>query len=257
MWGDFERDVLAQLQSSLGDGLISFLWTDRERRLITKSPSVRNIDMVFTFFPQARLILLVRDGRSVVESCMATFGWEFERAARSWAKAAAAIRRFEATHTDRKDQYLIVRYEDLVDDVRGSLSGILRFLDLEEAGFDYDAAENLPVRGSSFYLGPGRSSVHWDPVEKGSDFAPKERWQIWTATRHERYAWIAGDQARYFGYGSVAPSRGRVDVMRNVILDWRWRTKNVARTTIYRARVRLGTASRPLRQRLGLVAAKP
>jgi hypothetical protein len=120
--------------------------------------------------------------------------------------------------------------------------------------FDFEAARALPVRGSSFYLGPGHRSVHWEPVEKGPDFAPKERWRSWTRGMHERFEWIAGDQLRSFGYRTVVPPvTGSRDAIRHGILDILWRSRSVARTAVYLTRVKVGTATRPLREHLGLV----
>ena len=66
--------VGATTKTGLGDGLVSFLWVERDRRLVAKTASVRNVDRFFTFFLRAHLLILVRDGRSVVQSCMSTFG---------------------------------------------------------------------------------------------------------------------------------------------------------------------------------------
>ena len=44
---------------------------------MTKSPSVAHLDRFFAFFPRARLLILVRDGRSVAQSAIDTFGVEF------------------------------------------------------------------------------------------------------------------------------------------------------------------------------------
>jgi hypothetical protein len=151
-------------------------------------------------------------------------------------------------------RYLLVRYEDLLDDLKGSLADILRFAELDQDLFDFEAAADLPVRGSSAYFGPGHTSVHWEPVPKGPDFEPKERWRSWSAEMHERFEWIAGRQLRQFGYASSPDQvRGAGKVLRHRIMDWRWRAKTAAQRGVYRARVRLGTASRPLRERLGLI----
>jgi Sulfotransferase family len=254
MWGTFDDALLQRLYASLGDGLLSFLWVERDRRLVAKTPSVRHIDRFFTFFPRARLIILVRDGRSVVHSCVSTLGWDFDRASKGWAAAADEIRRFELSRPSGDDCYLLVRYEDLLDDLSGSLSNILRFLDLDQEEFDFDAAATVPVRGSSSYFGSGRTSVHWDPVPKGPDFDPKERWRSWSPDLHERFEWIAGRQLRYFGYESTTgPVRAAGSVLRQRLLDARWRGRTTARSAAYRARVKVGTATRPLRERLGLV----
>ena len=256
-WGTFSSDLTSDFHRSLGDGLISFLWVDRSRRLVTKTPSVRHVGRFFTFFPDGRLIILVRDGRSVVQSAMTTFGWEFDRAAREWAAAAEEVRRFQTRYQHLADRYLLVRYEDLLDDLEGSLDRVFRFLDLGSESFDFEAARALPVRGSSFYFGPGRSSVHWEPVEKRDDFTPKERWRVWTIAMHERFEWIAGDELRHFGYRSIAPPIvGSPDVIRHHLLDWTWRVRSGIRSTAYAVRVRVGSATRPVRRRLGLARAR-
>jgi len=256
MWGVFDEELMRRFNESLGDGLISFLWKDRGRRLVAKTPSVQHIDRFFTFFPRAHLLILVRDGRSVVQSCMSTFGWEFDRAARNWASAADEIRRFFENERPPKERYLLVRYEDLLDDLKGTMLEILRFAQLDDVSFDLQAASELPVRGSSSYFGSGRDSVHWDPVARGPDFDPKDRWRSWSADMHERFEWIAGRQSRYFGYApSTDPVRAAGSVFRQRFLDARWRGKTTARSAAYRARVKVGTATRPLRERLGLVRA--
>ena len=81
LWGEFESRIEDRLAAALGEGLVSFLWVKRDRRLLAKSPSVRNLHRFFTFWPDARLVILIRDGRSVVQSCMRTFGWDFDLAA--------------------------------------------------------------------------------------------------------------------------------------------------------------------------------
>lgn len=258
IWGVFDDDLVPRLREGLGDGLISFMWQDRERRLVMKTPSVRHIDRFFTFFPRARLIVLLRDGRSVVQSCMSTFGWDFDRAARDWAAAAEEIGRFEGKRRYPADRYLSVRYEDLLDDLKGSLSRIFDFLELDEGTFDLEAADALPVRGSSSYFGPGREAVNWDPVEKGPDFDPRERWHSWTPQMHERFEWIAGKQMRSLGYQSVGdPVRAARKVARHTLLDWNWQARAVIKSAGFHARGRLGTATRPLRERLGLVRSRP
>jgi protein-tyrosine sulfotransferase len=251
-WGDFAPDVGERLQAALGDGLISFLWTDRSRRLVTKSPSVRHLGRFFVLYPGARLLILVRDGRSVVQSSMETFGWDFDRACRAWADAAEEILRFQQAEAARSDRWRLVRYEDLVDDPEGQLRPILAFLGLDPARYDFAAARGLPVRGSSAF-GRRDGEVHWEPVAKDASFAPKERWRSWPGGRLERFDWLAGDQLRRLGYPASPPRRGVARSVGNILRDWRWSTARAARLAVYRSRGRLGTASRPLRRRLGLI----
>ena len=95
IWGTFPANIADHICAGIGEGLLSFLWTDRERRLLTKNPSVRHLDRFFRFFPAGRLVILVRDGRSVAQSAMDTFGWSLDRACREWSAAAKTIDRFQ------------------------------------------------------------------------------------------------------------------------------------------------------------------
>lgn len=253
-WGVYADDVMKRLHESLGNALVDFLWVDRERRLLTKSPSVANLELFFDFFPRARLLVLVRDGRSVVQSCMTTFGWDFDLAARRWAEAAEAIHRFDRLHADSRLPYRVVRYEDLVDDLEGTMRKALEVVDLDVDAFDFPTAAALPVRGSSAFFGPERHSVHWEPVTKDPSFSPNQRWHGWDAALRERFDWIAGPQLEYFGYDrGTRPAKGVAAAARHTALDCGWRARTTSRHLAFRLRVRLGTASRPLRQRLGLV----
>ncbi len=248
-WGTFGSELPGRLHASLGAGLLSFLSVDPSRRLVVKNPSVRHLDRLFDFFPEARLLILVRDGRSVAQSCMATFGWSFERAVHAWADGADAIQKFRTTHSALTDRWQLVRYEDIVDDLDNRLPSILEFLDLDLNGYDMSAARNLPVRGSSAFFGAGRSSVSWDPVQKDDTFAPKERWRAWPAPWLERFEWIAGRQLRAFGYEIPAVPRSSNGVARHHLLDLAWTARLNARL----ARAHLAASLRPLRRRLGLL----
>jgi protein-tyrosine sulfotransferase len=244
-WGTFTGDLPGKLRASLGDGLASFLSVDRQRRLVTKSPSVRNLPLFFSFFPRARLLVLVRDGRSAVQSAMTTFAWDFDTAAHVWAEGAEQIRQFDRAHQDSGLCYRIIRYEDLVDDVQRTVTGILDFLDLDRDRFDFTAAASMPVRGSSVLFGPGRAGVNWDPVEKDAAFAPKERWREWDPALLQRFEWIAGEQLRHFGY--QASPDGPTPVLwplRQQMLDWRWRSGRFARRAGYWVQRRVHAARR-------------
>lgn len=251
MWGEVTPDVLLAFERGLGEGLISFLGADPHRRLVTKTPSVRNLELFSTFFPTAKLLILMRDGRSVVQSCIDSFGWEFDRAARMWRAGARAIARFQSAATSPED-FRVVRYEDLIDDLRPNLTEILSFVGLDPGPYDLDRAERLPVRGSSFFHGPGRSDVHWDPVEKDAGFDPVERWHGWREDRQARFDWIAGPELDLFGYPRRDRSWDVRDVLRHRALDSRWRSRVAARRAMYRARGSLGPLTRPLREKLGL-----
>lgn len=247
MWGRFPLGIEDDLLRSLGDGLMSFLWTDRSRRLVTKSPSVKNIARFHRLFPDAKLLILIRDGRSIVQSCLTTFGWDFETATHRFAESARELMAFLGAREEAQG-YLVVRYEDLVTDVRATMTGVLGFADLAVDRYDFSAAEKLPVRGSSAYPGPGRSGVHWEPVTKDVSFRPLERWASWDDAMLDRFAWIAGRESDALGY-DLGAHRTRSSTL-HLLRDARWYGSRGARRSLYRIRGRLGPLTRPVRDRL-------
>jgi hypothetical protein len=236
VYGHWHRWVIdekleAYLCQSLGEGLLTFLAAHHHgKRLVTKTPSVQNLRYCFKLFPHASLLILIRDGRAVVESRMRTFGEPFEVAVRKWAEAAAAIRQFDEAMRGTDCRYLIVRYDDIWTDVRGELQRILTFLDLELDRYDFAAATNLPVRGSSAF-GRKDGKVHWRPVEKTPDFDPLRRWSHWDRAMHERFNWLAGESLTTFGYHTIKyMTHPYLWAIRNLALDIKWWVESLLRS---------------------------
>lgn len=198
VWGSTEH-LRSHLIRCLGDGVLSFMSIDPSKRLITKSPSVENLDLFFDLFPDAQLLLLVRDGRDVVESGMRTFGWSFEGGARGWARGVDRLMCFDRVQREGIDRHRILKYEDLVTDTPGAVKELLEFLDLPVEDYPFERAERLPVRGSSRFLG-GRKEIHWDPVPRDDSFAPAHRWHSWDDDLKGLFEALAGPQLRALGY---------------------------------------------------------
>jgi protein-tyrosine sulfotransferase len=252
-WGVVSEQTVAELYASLGAALLDFLTVDDSRRLVTKNPSVTGIERVFKFFPTAHVIILVRDGRAVVESCVRTFGWDPDLAARRWAAAAATALRFVDGRVPDDRTVRMVRYEDLVADTRRQMTQLLSFLGLNRADYDLSAAERLPVRGSSVFFG-GKAKVHWEPVERTHEFDPLHRWGHWRAEQHRRFAWLAGRQQVALGYGldHAVPTTTAARAGQR-LASARWRARRAAKLGEYRLRGWLGPPTKPLRRRLGLI----
>jgi hypothetical protein len=234
-----ERELVCQC---IGDGLLSYLRLQvRNRRemagqghekplraLVTKTPSISNLNLFFNIFPNADLLILLRDGRSVTESSVKSFYRSFVEEARRWASGCAQIKRF--TEANRGGRFLVVRYEDLYSKTETEVHRILEFLRLDAAAYDFAAAMNLPVRGSSTLRQNGAEwsqtsvapGIHWSPVPKAPDFRPLERWSHWNRAQHERFNWIAASWLEYFGY-ELKSYRGN---------RWFWTVWNVALDTL-------------------------
>jgi protein-tyrosine sulfotransferase len=186
--------------SGSGDGVPS------SARLVTKTPSVTNVEHLLTFFPNARVILLVRDGRAVVESIVQGFNWDYETGIRRWDSAAREILKFRAAGGPALERSAVVRYEDLYTATESELRRLLTFLDLDPARFDFQRALSLPVRGSSVF-GQERGGSDSNQPEEAEEFSPLARAAHWSRWRHERFNRIAGESLESFGYERIVPGK--------------------------------------------------
>ena len=233
------EDVLCK---SLGDGLISFLFsqfsegdtvkkhgvdfdlrTPQEifsKRLVTKTPNVTNLQNFFKFFPRCPLLILIRDGRAVTESGAIGFKWHYEVAMQTWAGAARTILEFDKSSKATDGRCLIVRYEDLCDHLEDELQRVFDFLGLDPSVYDFEKAGKLPVLGSSVFRGNSKGEVHWDPVNRTTEFKPQLRHAHWNRAKHERFNWLAGKYLTELGYEKDQHANGRyLWFMYNIFLD--------------------------------------
>jgi len=231
------------LIENLGSGLINFLQqartrvlddtarrfgsshTDRNSRIVTKTPDIAGLQWCFRLFPAAQLLILVRDGRAVVESCVQSFEREPERVIRDWGHAAQKILQFDRTPKNKDRAYLLIRYEDLVQDLESEMRRILSFLNLDIKSYDFAAARHLPVVGSSSFK-RGAGPVHWLPVRKTAEFKPLERAKNWDRGQHERFNWICKGHLEAFGYEPKEYGSNRLLwTLWNRTKDLEWRVK--------------------------------
>lgn len=234
------------LYRCLGDSLVSFLNLQLNRkalaetsaadfesddlpklslkRLVTKSPSVdENLPHFFNLFPRACLLIIVRDGRAVVESLVKSFDCSYEVEIHRWAKAVRILLQFEKEIKNTNHKCLIVKYEDIYNKTEKELRRIFSFLGLDSDSYDFKATVNLPVRGSSELRAQGKK-MHWRPVEKAQDFNPIMRWRHWDRALHERFNWIAGDCLEQFGYTKQTQSKNQfLWIVWNILLDIIWK----------------------------------
>lgn len=195
--------------------------------LLTKTPSVAGIENFFDLFPDAYLIIIIRDGRAVVESGVRSFEWNYEDAMWRWREGARAILNLKENYQNSNKKFLIVKYEDLLMDEKCELLKIFGFLGLNPEVFDFDLAKSLGVTGSC-EVKKHAGVVHWQEAEKGKDFNPLTRFSNWDRKRHERFNWIAESQMSRLGYDIEAISSNRyLSVIRNRFLDAKWALRRI------------------------------
>lgn len=203
-WGEFDRltDVLL---ARLGGGIVDLLRSlAGPGQVVSKTPTPANLRLFRRVFPRCRLVVLVRDGRSVAESYVHGFGLDYEEAFRRWRAGAREI--IDALDAGVEPDAL-VRYEDLVNEPEPQLHRMLDALALDPDRFDWDRARSLPVYGSSFHRG-GADAVHWEPVGETAGFDPTTRDSSWPTRRHARFNWVAGEEMSMLGYPLRGPQPG-------------------------------------------------
>ena len=230
------EQVRDDLCKSLGEGLLSYLDQQPDgRRLATKTPSVRNLKHFFKIFPGARLILLIRDGRAVVESSVKSFGWSYELATQKWNEAARQIIDFNEIYRGTQAKYITVKYEDILDRPDQELRRVFEFLALDPRVYSFEQALDLPVFGSSqFYDQTKTGNAGWKRMKKTADFDPKSRWQHWSKTQHDRFNWIAGSSMVELGYMEQADlAESAFSQVWHGLLDKRWQFRMGLRSVTY------------------------
>lgn len=221
-----DDDSVLRIRRHLGAGIVNFLQEQTGgKRIVTKTPSVKNLQRFFDYFPNAHLLILVRDGRSVVESGIRSFNWHRDAAIHKWADAARTIESFDASQSAKpsRGECLVVRYEDLWLNMEAELDRILDFVDLPKDSYDFSAAAEMSVRGSSSIREQESQKIHWTPIAKTPSFDPMSRFSHWGRARHERFNWVAGKHLATFGYDQTRhPSAQSLWSFWNLLLDGGW-----------------------------------
>jgi len=216
-WG-IDEHTLDELDTALGNGICEFIGKNEKNRLIvTKTPSVQNLELYFRFFPRAPLLILVRDGRSIVESGIRSFGWRREAALHWLDREARTIVRWVRNHPRAGNGYRLVRYEDLWNEPVKTLKPLLEFLELDPQRYDFEQADQLPVRGSSEIVEQQDQDLHWDPVEKTDAFNPLTRHGGWSGFMHYRYQQVCGEAMEPLGYPPLELIR----------IPWWWKLRSL------------------------------
>ena len=180
-------------------GLVLALYAERwdKPRWGDKRPSYfKRIDELLAMFPDAQFVHLIRDGRDCVASLqhMSWWGSGSVGAMQNWVAAMQVGAR--CRRRLRADQYLELRYEDLVSQPRPELERLCAFL-----GEDFDGAMLQPEQVASAAVPERkRNRHHARTTDEVSDQAVG-RWEgdlePWEITLMEA---VAGRELRRHGY---------------------------------------------------------
>jgi len=93
-----------------------------------KTPSyLRHLDLLNSFFPQSKFIHIIRDPRDRALSVNLTWGKSMERATELWRREIKNASKWKL----KKDRYLEIKYEDLINDAESVLKLICDFLEID------------------------------------------------------------------------------------------------------------------------------
>lgn len=207
--GDVRRDML----SSIGSSMVNYARSvseDGSKRLLLRSPRANGVAYLPTLFPKSQLIVIVRDGRDVCASAERSWKrkhkwrWRAEWA-RRWNEGASAILQFLNSEASSQytDRWLLVRFEDLVTDMKPTMSSVLHFIGVNPETYPWSEAENAGVIGSCVTADEG--GLHWRPVEKQPGFNPIGRWKgEWSWAHRRLFKHIAQEKLQALGYADSA-----------------------------------------------------
>ncbi len=194
-------DILAMLA---GTWLRELQTQAAGKHILLKCPHVHNLSLAQHIFPDAKIILCLRDGRDVLDSTQKTFAKtslyrkNFRQIADEWRLAAEAIMTFSEGGLNENQNTMIVRYEDIIADQFEWVRKMLNHSGLDEVNYPWDEVDRMPVRGSS--RSKAALKNRWMPEAKHPNFNSVRRWASWSDSRKLRFDKLAGSALELAGY---------------------------------------------------------
>lgn len=160
-------------------------------------------DLLAEMYPDVTFIALIRDGFALCEGFIRR-GWSVERFGQMYKRVGQKM----IQDAQRKENYLIVRFEDLIDDPLATLQKVYTAagLDLNQVEmFRLQAKLSMDKDGKRQYaFGADDRETRWFPFEELSaqfrrDVNENQRARL-TPQNKEQFLALAKDTMGYFGY---------------------------------------------------------
>ena len=182
--------------------------------LLSKNPATKGIEHFKKFFPDAKLIFIIRDGRDTVNSLLRAAGYSekkglkrqyfFIQSAKNWAESARRIMNYRRSS---ETECIVVRFEELHQNCEEVLEQIARHTNLPSSAEWLEQALQMPVTGTNFHTSAESSAdaekvrTYWKEINKTEKFQPIGRWKnSWSAIDKKLFYKIAGEELKEFGY---------------------------------------------------------
>ena len=188
-----------------------------EKTIVTKTPIPSNIKLFSSLFSSGILVVLIRDGRSVAESAIRTWGLHFDEAVNQWVKGARTILQFVEQYGTTSRFHTTVKYEDLYMNTVREIRRIFDQAGLAVDSYPYEELDDEPIVGSSTYQ--PKEGVSWNAVADDGSFNPLSRWSSWSKEEHMRFNWLAASEMEALGYNVVDVPRTSFTRVRMMVQD--------------------------------------
>jgi Sulfotransferase family len=204
------KPALLQDANNVGDVfsnlMTHFLVEHKKQRWGEKTPGhLRYVDHIRRYFPDARFILVVRDGRAVIASQLKhpVWGWDLLTAARRWSRDARAM--LGVMQQVDTEHLFILRFESLLKDPKRMVRDVCEFLgeSFEPAMLSpSEQAASNAVTDAEYYDRP------W--MKKSTRAIDDSRANAWrseySAVRLKLVESVAGRELTRLGYDSLNPA---------------------------------------------------
>ena len=180
---------------------------DPVRRWVEKTPANRNhFDAIFNRFPQAKVILTIRDPRALLaaqiklEESRQRRRLSVYRCVENWRTAARLALRSRETGAEETGRLFVARFEDTLREPAEQMRKICAFLDTA-----YDPAMLTPTKAGRLWTGNSAARQNFSAV---SD-EPVDRWRKFLT--HEELGWVEWHCREWMeplGYEPLLPGAG-------------------------------------------------
>lgn len=173
------------------------------RAVMLKDPHMRRVALFDALMPREQAILVIRDGRYLVDSTVRTwplrrFGRTFEDVCLECRAATEAALSYAAAAP--ADQVRLVRYEDVTADPAARIAELCGWIGLDPARLDAAAVTNAPILGSSTHSRGADGAVGWAPVADKTGFDPTSRSLDWPDSWRRVFERVCGPAQERAGY---------------------------------------------------------
>ena len=160
-----------ELLFRIGNSMIEFLQSHiskSDKKLVTKTPSVNNMKFLEQLFPNVKNIIIIRNPLDVAASTYNSWKVNVNETLDNWNDGCISIYEYEK---QSNSNYILIRYEDLINDLQKTFTPCIEFLGLNPDVFDWNKLDKLPIYGS------GDSGPDWKVSKKEQSFQAIHKWK--------------------------------------------------------------------------------